>query len=276
MWLRTGCDITFEVSIPTPFILMLRPRSGARQWVAHEACTLRPNVPIIEYTDNYGNLCERLIAPPGEFFVRTSADVLTADDIDVSPGALFDEVQNLPDAVLTYLLPSRYCESDRFIDLGRELVDGVEPGYDQVARIVEWIRTSVRYNPNSSNFQQSAVEVNQQREGVCRELAHLGIALSRSLCIPARIVVGYLHGLEPMDFHAWFEAYVGGCWYTFDATQAVPRGGRVTVAYGRDAADVAIFNQFGPALYPRAMEVRVEMLDAPQSSRSESTPTLPL
>ena len=88
----------------------------------------------------------------------------------------------------------------------------------------------------------SAVEVNQQREGVCRELAHLGIALSRSLCIPARIVVGYLHELEPMDFHAWFEAYVGGRWYTFDATQAVPRGGRVAVAYGRDAADVAIFN----------------------------------
>ena len=108
----------------------------------------------------------------------------------------------------------------------------------------------------------SAVEVNRQREGVCRELAHLGIALSRSLCIPARIVVGYLHELERMDFHAWFEAYVGGRWYTFDATQAVPRGGRVAVAYGRDAADVAIFNQFGPALYPRTIGVRVEMLDA--------------
>ena len=262
MWLRTSCDITFDVSVPTPFILMLRPRSGANQRVAHEDCTLTPSVPMTEYADSYGNLCERLIAPPGEFSIRRSADVSTADGIDVSPGAPFDEVHNLPDEVLTYLLPSRYCESDRFIDLGRELVDGVEPGYDQVARIVGWIRTSVRFNPDSSNFQMSAVEVNQQREGVCRELTHLGIALSRSLCIPARIVVGYLHELEPMDFHAWFEAYVGGRWYTFDATQAVPRGGRVAVAYGRDAADVAMFNQFGPALYPRAMEVRVEMLDA--------------
>ena len=108
----------------------------------------------------------------------------------------------------------------------------------------------------------TAVEVNQQREGVCRELAHLCIALCRSLCIPARMVVGYLHGLEPMDFHAWFEAYVGGRWYTFDATQGAPRGGRVTIGYGRDAADVAIFNQFGPALYPRVMEVRTEKLDA--------------
>ncbi len=223
-------------------------------------------MPIVEFTDSYGNLCERLIAPPGEFYIHTSADVLTADNIDVSPAAPFVEVQNLPDAVLSYLLPSRYCESDRFIDLGRELVDGVEPGYDQVAAIEEWIRTSVRYNPDASNFQMSAVEVNQQREGVCRDLAHLGIALSRSLCIPARIVVGYLYGLQPMDFHAWFEAYVGGRWYTFDATQAFSRGGRVTIACGRDAADVAIFNQFGPALYPRAMEVRVEMLEARPSS----------
>ncbi|MDA1347666.1 MAG: transglutaminase family protein [Chloroflexi bacterium] len=267
MWLRAGCEIAFDVTIPTPLILMLRPRTGEHQRVAHETRTLRPTVPIIEYTDSYGNLCERLITPPGEFLIRRSADVQTSDGIEVSPGAPFDEVQNLPHAVLTYLHPSRYCESDRFIDLGRELVDGVEPGYNQVARIEEWVRTSVHYNPDSSHFQLSAVEVNQQREGVCRELAHLGIALTRALCIPARIAVGYLHRLEPMDFHAWFEAYVGGRWYTFDPTQAVPRGGRVTIAYGRDAADVAIFNQFGPPLYPRAMDVRVEMLDGPPSSR---------
>ena len=133
MWLRTSCDITFDVSVPTPFILMLRPQSGAQQWVAHEDCTLTPSVPITEYADSYGNLCERLIAPPGEFSIRRSADVSTTDGIDVSPGAPLDEVHNLPDWVLTYLLPSRYCESDRFMDLGRELVDGVEPGYDQVA-----------------------------------------------------------------------------------------------------------------------------------------------
>lgn len=242
---------------------MLRPRSGVHQWVAREAYTLKPSVPVEEFTDSYGNLCQRLIAPPGEFFIRTSADVLTAKDIDVSPGAPFDEVQNLPDGALTYLLPSRYCESDKFTSLGSEIVDSAAPGYDQVATIVKWIRNHIRFNPNSTNFQSSAVEVNQQGEGVCRELAHLGIALCRGLCIPARMVVGYLYGLEPMDFHAWFEAYVGGRWYTFDATQSVPRGGRVAVAYGRDAADVAIFNQFGPALYPRALNVRVEKLDTP-------------
>ena len=262
MWLRTRCDITFDVAIATPFILMLRPRSGLNQWIARESYTLSPSVPVVEYTDSYGNLCQRLIAPPGEFSIRTSADILTADSIDVRAGAPFDEVQFLPDDVLTYLLPTRYCESDRFIDLGQEIVSGVMPGYDQVARIVTWIRDNVRFNPDSIHFQLSAVEVNQQREGVCRELAHLGIALCRGLCIPARMVVGYLHGLQPMDFHAWFEAYVGGRWYTFDATQPYAVGGRVTVAYGRDAADVAIFNQFGPALYPQKMLVSVEMLES--------------
>jgi transglutaminase-like putative cysteine protease len=261
MWLRTGCSITFDVSVATPFILMLRPRSGIQQWVARESYTLKPSVPVIEYTDNFGNLCQRLVAPPGEFAIHTSADILTADGIDISPGAPFEDVQNLPDAVLPYLLPSRYCESDRFIDLGQEIVAGAAPGYDQVAVIVAWIRKNIRFNPESSHFQSSAVEVNLQREGVCRELAHLGIALCRGLCIPARMVVGYLHELEPMDFHAWFEAYVGGRWYTFDATQPQPKGGRVTVAFGRDAADVAIFNQFGPALYPREMSVHVAVLD---------------
>ena len=264
MWLRTECDITFHVSIPTPFILMLRPRSGVHQWVARQSYTLKPSVPVVEYTDSYGNLCQRLIAPVGEFSISTSADILTADGVDTAPGAPFEDVQNLPDNVLTYLLPSRYCESDKFIDLGQQIVAGVLPGYDQVAAIEQWIRNNIRFNPDSPHFQLSAVEVNQQREGVCRELAHLGIALCRGLCIPARMVVGYLHELQPMDFHAWFEAYVNGKWYTFDPTQSQPRGGRVTVAYGHDAADVAIFNQFGPALHPELMQVRVTQLaDAP-------------
>lgn len=262
MWLRTECNISFDVGFPTPFILMLRPRSGTNQWVARESYTLNPSVQVIEYTNNYDNLCQRLVAPVGEFSIRTSAIIQTNDVFDVSPGAAFDEVQNLPDSVLTYLLPTRYCESDKFIDLAQEIVLGVTLGYDQVATIVAWIRHNIQFNPDSMHFQLSAVEVNQQREGVCRELAHLGIALCRALCIPARMVVGYLHGLKPMDFHAWFEAYVGGRWYTFDPTQPNLVGGRVTVAYGRDAADVAIFNQFGPALFPKEMSVSVEMLDS--------------
>lgn len=262
MWLRTSCTLNFSVAIHTPFILMLRPRSGAHQWIARESYTLTPSVPVVEFTDAYGNLCQRLIAPPGPFSVRTSADVMTADTIDVAPGAPFVEVQNLPDEVLTYLLPSRYCESERFFQMASGMVSGMAPGYDQVACITEWIRRSVRYNPTSVFMQMAATEVNQRREGVCRDLTHLGIALCRALCIPARMVVGYLQGLEPMDLHAWFEAYVGGRWYTFDPTQFEAAGGRVTVAYGHDAANVAIVNQFGPALAPTGMQVTVEVLAA--------------
>ncbi len=262
MWLRTECDISFNVITPTPFILMLRPRNSLHQWVARQTYMLKPHVPVEEYTDTYGNLCQRLMAPMGAFCISTSADVLTADNIDIAPGGPFEEIQHLPPHVLTYLLPSRYCESDKFIDLSQEIVAHVQPGYDQVSAIEQWIRQNIRFNPDSPHFQLSAVEVNQQREGVCRELAHLGIALCRGLCIPARMVVGYLHGLQPMDFHAWFEAYVNGGWYTFDPSQSESVGGRITVAYGRDAADVAIFNQFGPALYPEKMQVRVTQLTA--------------
>jgi len=247
----------------TPMVFMLRPRSDMRQWIAREAYTLSPSIPVEEYTDIFGNLCQRMVAPAGEFSVYTSADVMTADEVDEAPGAFFVEIQDLPDAVLLYLLPSRYCESDRFGSLARDIVDGVQLGYDQVYRISDWIRNSIRYTPGSSAFPLSAVEVNFQREGVCRDLAHFGIALCRSISIPARLVVGFLYGLEPMDLHAWFEAYIGNRWYTFDPTDDALRGGRLALAYGRDAADVAVYHQFGPPAIFSSMEVRVELLDGP-------------
>ena len=261
MWLRTTCNLQFQLGDSTPLIFMLRPRSGMQQWVAREVYTISPSVPVEEYTDIYGNLCQRMVAPSGEFSVYTSADVMTADTVDEAPGAFFVEIRNLPDAVLLYLLPSRYCESDRFGSLARGIVDGVRLGYDQVYRISDWIRNSIRYTPGSSAFPLSATEVNVQREGVCRDLAHFGIALCRSISIPARLVVGFLYGLEPMDLHAWFEAYVGGRWYAFDPTNDALRGGRLALAYGRDAADVAVYHQFGPPAIYSSMDVRVELLD---------------
>ena len=257
MLLHTSCRLAFDIVVPTPFVLMLRPRSGIQQWIAREEYRIDPNVPVSEFTDTYGNLCQRLIAPPGVFAISTAAEVTTADFLDKAPGAPFVEVQYLPDSVLVYLLPSRYCESDRFWQMAAEFTEEQPPGYDQVAAIEMWLRRSIRYEPGSSAVPLSAVEVNQRQAGVCRDLSHLGIALCRSLSIPARMVVGYLHGLEPMDFHAWFEAYVGGRWFTFDATQQELRGGYVAIGYGRDASDVAIFNQFGAAVYSRVQEVRV-------------------
>jgi transglutaminase-like putative cysteine protease len=247
MHLAAGCRLTFEVSEPTPFVLMLRPRSGAGQWVREEAYDLTPTVPVLEYVDSYGNLCQRLVAPPGEFVVTATAGVETAGEIDVAPGAPFTPANELPGEVLQYLLPSRYCQSDLLGELGREVVGDAAPGYDQVEAIRSWIQHNIEYRYGASDPSTSARETAEQRCGVCRDFTHLGMALCRSLTIPARMVVGYLHELKPMDLHAWFEAFVGGRWYTFDATQASPKGGRIVIAYGRDAADVALATQFGPA-----------------------------
>lgn len=261
MWLRTSCNLTFDISIPAPFILMLRPRSGAQQWIAREEYKITPSVPVFEFTDTYGNLCQRLVAAPGTFAVHTVADVMTADQTDQAPGAPFVEIQYLPDSVLVYLLPSRYCESELFNQMATEITAGQLLGYDQVAAIEAWLRTTIRYEPGCSDTPVSAKEVNSRQSGVCRDLSHLGIALCRALSIPARLVVGYLYGLQPMDMHAWFEAYVAGRWYTFDATQPAPRGGYVAIGYGRDAADVAVYNQFGPPVYPTAQSVDVQLIE---------------
>lgn len=245
MQLIVGCELLLEASDPCPIILMLRPRSGRGQWVRREDYLLEPSVPVVEYTDSYGNLCQRLVTPDGTFKIHSSAEVSTADEIDVASGAPFVLVQDLPDGVLQFLLPSRYCPSDLFAQQVREIVGDAQPGYDQVEAIRHWIQTHIEYCYGTSDASTSASDTFQTRSGVCRDFAHLGISLCRSLTIPARMVVGYLHELEPMDLHAWFEAYVGGRWYTFDATQAKPKGNRVAIAYGRDAADVALMTQFG-------------------------------
>ncbi|MCB1675673.1 MAG: transglutaminase family protein [Halioglobus sp.] len=268
MWLHTSCDLVFDIAVPTPFVLMLRPRSGAQQWIASEQYRLSPSVPVFEFTDVYGNLCQRLVAPVGIFKVHTAAEVMISATVDRAPGAPFVDVQYLPDATLCFLLPSRYCESDRFGQMASEITAGQSPGYDQVAAIETWLRNTIAYEPCNSDMHVSAIEVNQRQWGVCRDLSHLGIALCRSLSIPARMVVGYLHGLQPMDLHAWFEAFVGNRWYAFDATQVEVTGGYVAIGYGRDAADVAVYNQFGPALFPWEQRVSV-VIGQPREDEGE-------
>nr|WP_020406510.1 transglutaminase family protein [Hahella ganghwensis] len=260
MWLKTQCELKFEIEIPTTFILMLRPRSGEQQWISSEEYLISPSISVYEFTDDFGNLCQRLVAPAGDFTISTSARIMTADTVDMLPGGAFVDVHCLPDNVLKYLLPSRYCESDRFNTMAKEITANQLPGYDQVAEIERWLRSNIQFSPGSSLLPLSAVEINQAGVGVCRDLSHLGIALCRSLSIPARMVVGYLHNLEPMDLHAWFEAFVAGRWYIFDATQASKQSGYVSIGYGRDAADVAIYNQFGPPVLPTDQKVSVEKI----------------
>lgn len=258
MLLRASCYLEFEIPVSTPFIFMLRPRSGAQQWISREEYKHFPSIPVAEFTDTFGNLCQRLVAPSGNFSVSTSFDVETSDKTDRHLGAPFVDITNLPDNILSYLLPSRYCESDKMFDLSNAITEGCIPGYDQISAIEQWIRNNISYEIEGSEYQLSADEILSRGSGVCRDFAHIGISLCRSISIPARMVVGYLYELEPMELHAWFEAYVGGRWYTFDATQRKPKGGYIAIGYGRDAADVAVFNQFGPPCTLLTQEVSVQ------------------
>ena len=263
VWLNASCALSFEVSVATPMVFMLRPRSSPSQWVAAEEYDLSPSIPVVEFTDGFGNLCQRVVAPVGNFNVHTAVTVRVTGEPIASSHAGFVEVSKLPHDTLGFLLPSRYCESDRFGEMATEIVAGREPGYAQVVAVTDWVRSTICNTPLSSTYPVSAVEINQRGEGVCRDLAHIGIALCRAICIPARLVVGYLLGLEPMDTHAWFEAFIGGRWHTFDPTQPGSGGKRIALARGRDAADVALYNQYGPLLLPKEMSVTVSQLERP-------------
>lgn len=261
MWIETWCRLELDYQYETPIVLMLRPRSGMGQWVAEESYRLTPQLhDVTTFTDPFGNLCQRMTIPPDGFVLETTTLVQTAPGPDVGHREPFVPVTELPEDVIAYLRPSRYCESDRLGKKALQIAGAGLSGYEQASAIDRWIFENVTYAPGSSAEPLSAVEIMQAGSGVCKDLAHLGIAMCRSISIPARFVVGYLHGLEPMDLHAWFEVYVGNRWFTLDPTQASLDGARVAVAYGRDAADVAIYHQFGlPARYTD-MQVTVKQV----------------
>lgn len=256
MRLNAGCQLLFETDAAVPAIFMLRPSNNLEQQILSEECSLDPHILVHEYRDGYGNLCKRLTVPPGNFQLTTQVQAEAADVIDVNFDAGFVSIENLPDSTLQFLLPSRYCQSDLLGDLAAEIVEDCLLGYPQVDAIQNWIHAHIKYEYGTSDSSTSALDTAKSRVGVCRDFTHFGIALCRSLNIPARMVAGYLYQLDPMDLHAWFEAFVGDRWYTFDATQKEARGNRIAIAYGRDAADVALVTHFG-ALTLTEMQVWV-------------------
>lgn len=263
MRLFAGCDMSLQASEICPTVAMLRPRSGLAQWLASENYQFDPPVRPTEYVDVYGNLCQRFVIQPGVMRIRWSAIVETDDVIAVAPEALPTPVSELPDEALQYLLQSRYCPSDKMLPQARQIAGNFAPGYAQVEAIRAWVHQNIAYQYGISTPTTDAIDTLNAHGGVCRDFAHIGISLCRALRMPARMVVGYLYGLDPMDLHAWFEAYLGGRWYTFDGTQNAPRGGRIVVAYGRDAADVAFISNYG-ALTTTALRAWVQ-LDKGQS-----------
>ena len=256
MILDAACHISFSATAPIPAIMMLRPRSGYAQWITREEYVFAPHAPVVEFTDSFGNLCQRVLIPRGQFDVHCSCRAHTADTIDVDPGAAFVPVHDLPEGALQFLLPSRYCQSDMLNEMAGGIVGQRPAGYGQVAAIEQWLRDEMKYVHGTSDAHTSAVDTAKSKSGVCRDYAHLGIALTRSLNIPARMVVGYMYDLEPMDLPAWFEAFVGGRWLTFDGVRKQCCGNRIIIGCGRDAADVALTSNYG-ALQLNTMKVTV-------------------
>jgi transglutaminase-like putative cysteine protease len=254
MLIRVGCELEFTFPRPAAMVLMLylHPSRGPTIKRA-ERLESQPWLPVSDYTDSYGNHCGRVVAPAGRVLFRNDAivDDCGLPDLQV-PGAPQQDVQNLPHEVLLFLLPSRYCEVDSELkNLSWTLFGHFQPGWPRVQAICNFVQQHIRFDYMQARVDRTALDVYRERIGVCRDFMHLAITFCRTLNIPARYCTGYLGDIGvpvapyPMDFSAWFEAYLGGQWYAFDARNNTPRIGRVLMARGRDAADVAMTTAFG-------------------------------
>jgi transglutaminase-like putative cysteine protease len=252
--IHVNFEIEFEFPAPTAMLTMLQLHPTRDATVRRaERLTVQPPVPMTQYLDGFDNRCSRLFVPAGRVWFRNDAIVEDSGLPDLQvPTAPQQNVQDLPDAVIQFLLPSRYCEVDSELkNLACQLFGGIAPGWPRVRAICRWVHQHVRFDYQQARATRTALEVYRERVGVCRDFMHLAVTLCRGVNIPARYCTGYLGDIgvpadpNPMDFSAWFEAYLGGQWYTFDARHDGPRIGRVLMARGRDAADVALTTTFG-------------------------------
>ncbi|HEX8919074.1 MAG TPA: transglutaminase family protein [Chloroflexota bacterium] len=277
MELRVGCDFVYETQWATPAVMQVQPHRDGAHRVIHQTWECDPPVSVHDFQDLYGNTCRRFTLPGGVFSLRFDALVDVPGDADeVDPDALQWPVDNLPDDTLHFTLPSRYCLSDELSDTAWELFGETEPGWGRVQAICDWVHNNIRFQYGTSTPMTTAVDVYQQRAGVCRDFAHLAVTFCRSMNIPARYVFGYLPDIgvpppdTPMDFCAWFDAYLGGRWRTFDPRNNQRRIGRVVIGRGRDALDVAMVTTYGSHTL-RSMVVRAdEVLPTPVASGSDA------
>jgi transglutaminase-like putative cysteine protease len=242
-----GCELHYTVSQPSTLIFNIAIASNNYQIIVEEDLHCATQLKIEEFITHEGrNRCFRLNTPAGNLQISYRA-IVGLSPYYADPNRIFEvPPADLPLDVLYYLYPSRYCQSDRLLRFVTEEFGDLVPGYSRVTAICNWIYDNVLYLSGSSDSLTSACDTALERVGVCRDFAHLGIAFCRALNIPARFVTGYAYGLNPPDFHAWFEAYLGGRWYLFDPTRLVSQNGLIRVGTGRDAADVAFATIFGP------------------------------
>ena len=254
MRIRAGFDITYECPQPTAMLLALSVRPERMgDVIGPHGIGFDPPIGATEYRDGFGNMCHRIVAPAGRLTISTRFLVQDPGIPDVVvPEAVQHPVHELPDEALVYLLASRYCETDRLMDLAWELFGATPPGWARVQAICDYVHDRLTFGYEHADVYRTAYSGHADRLGVCRDFAHLAVTLCRCMNIPARYCTGYLGdiGVPPvdaaMDFSAWFEVYLGGHWYTFDARHNTPRIGRILMARGRDATDVAITTTFGP------------------------------
>jgi transglutaminase-like putative cysteine protease len=254
MLIRAGFEIAYDCPQPTPMLLALSVHpSRMPDLVGPHRIAFDQPIGATDYRDAYGNVCTRIVAPEGR--TTMSAELLVQDPgtADVlAPEAVQHPVQDLPDEVLVYLLGSRYCDTDRLLDIAWSQFGHTEPGWARVQAICDYVQDRITFGYEHADPTRTAWGGHTDRRGVCRDFAHLAVALCRCMNIPARYCTGYLGDIGvppvdyPMDFSAWFEAYLGGHWHTFDARHNTPRIGRILMARGRDATDVAIATTFGP------------------------------
>ncbi|TMF52858.1 MAG: transglutaminase family protein [Chloroflexi bacterium] len=267
MNLRVGCEFRYDVSAPTVATVQVRPRSDARHQLVTETWSTQPPVPVDEYADFYGNPVKRLLMPEGPLGLRYDAVVSVPDEPDPDgKAALQLPIDDIPGELLHFTLPSRYCLSDQLMGMAWELFGQTDAGGARVQAVCDWVHDNIKFQYGTSNPLTTAVDVLEQRRGVCRDLAHLAITFCRALNIPARYVFGYLPDIyvppdpAPMDFAAWMEVYLGDRWWTFDPRNNARRVGRVLIGRGRDALDVAMLTTFGPAAF-RSMVVWADQAD---------------
>jgi len=254
MQIRVGYEIVYNLPQPTPMILALKIHpTRASDLVRPDTMRTCPSVPITPYRDGFGNSCIRIVAPQGHILITADAVVNDTGVPDaVSPWAEQVMVPELPEETLTFLLGSRYCETDRLSETAWSLFGQSPEGWGRVQAICDFVHQHLTFGYQYARPTKTAWEAYGERRGVCRDFAHLAITFCRCMNIPARYCAGYLGDIgvppssAPMDFAGWFEAYLGGAWYTFDPRNHVPRIGRIVIARGRDAADVAITTTFGP------------------------------
>lgn len=254
MQIQVGYELAYEFPQPTPLILALNVHfSRASDLVVPDHMRVQPAVPISSYRDGFGNWCNRLLAPAGRVVI--SAKGVVNDDGQLDPSwndGLQHPVQQLPEETLVFLLGSRYCETDRLSETAWKLFGSAPLGWARVQAVCDFVHRHIQFGYEHASATKTAWETFQEPRGVCRDFAHLAVAFCRALNIPARYCTGYLSDIglpppyAPMDFAAWFEVYLGGAWHTFDPRNNVPRAGRILIARGRDAADVAIATTFGP------------------------------